>query len=513
MLQLRQRQGMHQRLTPVQVQYLKLLQLPSAQLEERIKEELEENPMLEEVPEDELPEDTLGASVESSIIATTPADDRSDRIEQEQQQTADSSDNDKDNDYSLEDFMNDELEGFKAPRLRNNDDEDREDRGQAAEETLTESLNTQLSHLELSNRLRVLAEEIIGSLDENGYLAIPLDQVVQDTTVYYGEEYTIPESEKLLRRIQHLDPIGIASRNLQECLLVQLEVMSEQHPAKHLALNILREHFDLFIKKNYQLLAKKLHLELAELKPALDLVQRLNPKPGAPSATSAESRRYITPDFYIEKTPDSKEFIITLNERGVPSIRINASYKELTKKNKAAVGRPLSDDAKEFINKKFESAKAFVLAYYQRRKTLLAVMQTIVAKQEEFFIKGEKYLKPLIYKNIAEEISMDISTICRVVNGKYCQCDFGVYELKYFFSESIPLGGDGADVAAELISNKVVKGRIKEMIQGEDPMKPLTDDQLADMLHADGYDLARRTVAKYREQMNIPVARMRKRIV
>lgn len=140
-------------------------------------------------------------------------------------------------------------------------------------------------------------------------------------------------------------------------------------------------------------------------------------------------------------------------------------------------------------------------------------MQTIVAKQEEFFIKGEKYLKPLIYKNIAEEISMDISTICRVVNGKYCQCDFGVYELKYFFSESIPLGGDGADVAAELISNKVVKGRIKEMIQGEDPMKPLTDDQLADMLHADGYDLARRTVAKYREQMNIPVARMRKRIV
>ena len=295
--------------------------------------------------------------------------------------------------------------------------------------------------------------------------------------------------------------------------MIQLEVMSEHHPAKHAALEILRDYFDLFIKKNYQVLAKKLHIDLPELKPALDLIQRLNPKPGAPSGTSVESRRYITPDFYIEKTPSGKEFIITLNERGVPSIRINSAYKELTKKDNADVGRPLSEDAREFINKKFESAKAFVLAYYQRRKTLLAVMQTIVAKQEEFFIKGEKYLKPLIYKNIAEEISMDISTVCRVVNGKYCQCDFGVYELKYFFSESIPMAGEGIDEDAEPVSNKVVKGRIKELVEAENPMKPLTDDQLADMLRVDGYNLARRTIAKYREQMNIPVARMSKRIV
>ncbi|HET9137316.1 MAG TPA: RNA polymerase factor sigma-54 [Candidatus Kapabacteria bacterium] len=507
--------GLHQRLTPVQVQYLKLLQLPAAQLEERIREELEENPMLEESPQDELPEDTLATSVETSIISSTPTEEQSISTED----TAVTDPRDRDNDYSIEDFMNDELEGFKAPRSKNYDDEDNsQDRGQAVEETLNESLAKQLSLLELSPRMKVLAEEIVGSLDSDGYFRIPLEQIVQDTSIYYGEEYTLPEAERLLKRIQRLDPIGIASRTLQECLLVQLEAMNSTNPAKGMALHILSEHFDLFIKKNYQILAKKLQIKLQDLKPALDLIQHLNPKPGAPSAPVGESRRYITPDFYIEKTPDQKEFIITLNERGVPSIRINGSYKELTKKKHtlAAGERPLPDDAKEFINKKFEAAKAFVLAYYQRRKTLLNVMQAIVSRQNEFFINGEKFLKPMIYKNIAEDISMDISTICRVVNGKYCQCDHGVYELKYFFSEAIMLDttedGD-EESSSEQVSNKVVKGRIKELISEENPMKPLTDDELAERLRGAGYELARRTVAKYREQMNIPVARMRKRIV
>ncbi len=511
MLQLKQRLGLHQRLTPVQVQYLKLLQLPAAQLEERIKEELEENPMLEEMPEDQLPEDTLNTSIETSIIASTPSEESP--VTRDQQETEAP---ERDNDYTLEDFMNDELEGYKAPRSNNySEDEEREDRGQVAEETLTEALISQLSLLNLSPRLKVLAEEIVGSLDEDGYLRVPLEQIVQDTSIYYGEDYAALEPERLLKRIQRLDPIGIASRTLQECLLVQLEAHSDHNEAHKMALEIIREHFELFIKKNYQVLAKKLKLKLPDLKPALDLIQRMNPKPGAPSGTASETRRYITPDFYIEKTPEGKEFVITLNERGVPSIRINSSYKELTKKSKGVVNpRPLSDDARDFINKKFEAAKAFVLAYYQRRKTLLNVMQAIVARQKEFFLNGEKFLKPMIYKNIADDISMDISTICRVVNGKYCQCDYGVYELKYFFSEAIPLeGGDEGGENAELVSNKVVKARIKELISDENPMKPLTDDELAEMLKNAGYDLARRTVAKYREQMNIPVARMRKRIV
>jgi RNA polymerase sigma-54 factor len=239
------------------------------------------------------------------------------------------------------------------------------------------------------------------------------------------------------------------------------------------------------------------------------MIQHLNPKPGAPSRPASESTRYITPDFYIEKTPNGNDFIITLNERGIPTLRVNSSYKELAKKKGANGEKPLPDDAREFINKKFEAAKFFLQAIYQRRETLLKVMTAIVHRQNEFFSAGEKFLKPMIYKTIAEEIGMDISTICRVVNGKYCQCDYGVFELKYFFSEAIPTeGGEG-----EAVANKVVKARIKELIESENPGKPFNDDQIVELLRADSYELARRTVAKYREQMHIPVARMRKKIV
>ena len=245
------------------------------------------------------------------------------------------------------------------------------------------------------------------------------------------------------------------------------------------------------------------------LKPAIDLIQHLNPKPGTPSRPISESSRYITPDFYIEKTPNGKDFTITLNERGIPTLRVNASYKELAKNNGSNGAKPLPTEAREFINKKFEAAKFFLQAIYQRRETLLRVMTAIVHRQHDFFVSGEKYLKPMIYKTIAEEIGMDISTICRVVNGKYSQCDYGVFELKYFFSEAIPVeGGEG-----EAVANKVVKARIKELIESENPAKPFNDDQLVELLHADSYELARRTVAKYREQMHIPVARMRKKIV
>jgi RNA polymerase sigma-54 factor len=495
--------GLHQKMTPQQVQYLKLLQTPAAELEAKIKEELDDNPLLEEVSEDEqqqaeqneitvpIAQSTEQAIVESGIPAAEETE--------------------RNNDYTLEDFMNDETEGFKAPRISRSEDEDeREDRfQQAAEESFTESLSSQLSLLELSPRMRVLAEEIIGSLDEDGYLREPLDQIVHDTSVYFGEEYTQIETERLLRRIQKLDPIGVAARNLQECLMVQLEAIHEHSPARELAIEILRDHYEHFVKKNYQILAKKLRMEVHDLKPAIDLIQHLNPKPGAPSRPASENTRYITPDFYIEKTPDGKDFVITLNERGIPTLRVNSSYKELAKKHGSNGTKALPNDAREFINKKFEAAKFFLQAIYQRRETLLRVMTSIVHRQHDFFIGGEKFLKPMIYKTIAEEIGMDISTICRVVNGKYCQCDYGVFELKYFFSEAIPVdGGEG-----EAVSNKVVKARIKELIETENPAKPYNDDQLVELLRADSYDLARRTVAKYREQMNIPVARMRKRIM
>ena len=503
MLQLRQKMGLHQKMTPQQVQYLKLLQTPAAELEAKIKEELDDNPLLEEVSEED--QQQTDQNEITAPIAGSP----------EQAVTesgiAPTEEGERGNDYTLEDFMNDETEGFKAPRItRSGEDEEREDRyQQASEESFTESLSSQLSLLELSPRLRVLAEEIIGSLDEDGYLREPLDQIVRDTSIYFGEEYTEIETERLLKRIQKLDPIGVAARNLQECLIVQLEAIHDHSPVREVAAEILHDHFVHFVKKNYQVLAKKLHMEVHDLKPAIDLIQHLNPKPGAPSRPASESTRYITPDFYIEKTPNGKDFVITLNERGIPTLRVNASYKELAKKHGSNGAKPLPNDAREFINKKFEAAKFFLQAIYQRRETLLRVMNSIVHRQHEFFINGEKFLKPMIYKTIAEEIGMDISTICRVVNGKYCQCDYGVYELKYFFSEAIPVdGGEG-----EAVSNKVVKSRIKELIESENPGKPFNDDQLVDLLRADSYDLARRTVAKYREQMHIPVARMRKKIM
>jgi RNA polymerase sigma-54 factor len=502
MLQLRQKMGMHQRMTPQQVQYLKLLQTPAAELEEKIKEELDDNPLLEEVPDDEQQSEQNEIAVPLVQSAEQPATETVPGPTEETERA---------NDYTLEDFMNDEVEGFKAPRLRQSDDDDENSERfqQAAEESFTDSLTTQLSLLELSPRMRVLAEEIIGSLDEDGYLREPLDQIVHDTSVYFGEEYTDVESERLLKRIQKLDPIGVAARNLQECLLVQLEAMPNHSPTREQAIEIIRDQYENFVKKNYQVLAKKFRMDQHDLKPSIDLIQHLNPKPGAPSRPSSESTRYITPDFYIEKTPNGKDFVITLNERGIPTLRVNASYKELAKKHQPDGVKPLPDDAREFINKKFEAAKFFLQAIYQRRQTLLKVMTAIVHRQDEFFRQGEKFLKPMIYKTIAEEIGMDISTICRVVNGKYCQCDYGVFELKYYFSEAIPVdGGDG-----EAVANKVVKARIKELIEAENPGKPFNDDQLVELLKADSYELARRTVAKYREQMHIPVARMRKRIV
>jgi RNA polymerase sigma-54 factor len=500
MLQLRQKMGLHQRMTPQQVQYLKLLQTPAAELEAKIKEELDENPLLEEVS-DETEQQAETAEVVNPLAPNEPL----------ATETAPSGAEEKGNDYTLEDFMNDETEGFKAPRIRqSDDDEEREERfQQAAEESFIESLSAQLSLLELSPRMKVLAEEIIGSLDEDGYLREPLDQIVRDTSIYFGEEYSEIEADRLLKRIQKLDPVGVAARDLRECLLVQLEALHNHQPAHDIATEIIRDHYDHFVKKNYQVLAKKFRMEMHDLKPAIDLIQHLNPKPGTPSRPNAESSRYITPDFYIEKTPNGNDFVITLNERGIPTLRVNSSYKELAKKSSAHGAKPLPDDAREFINKKFEAAKFFLQAIYQRRQTLMKVMTAIVHRQHDFFEHGEKFLKPMIYKTIAEEIGMDISTICRVVNGKYCQCDNGVFELKYFFSEAIPTeGGEG-----EAVANKVVKARIKELIESENPAKPFNDDQIVELLRSDSYELARRTVAKYREQMHIPVARMRKKIV
>lgn len=507
-LQLRQKLGLSQRLTPQQVQYLKLLQLPAMQLEQKIKEELEGNPLLEELSDEEAQQytsDNNSLTIDEPVLipSSNSVQNADAEVEQPKQERA--------NDYTIEDFMNDELEGYKAPRGSRSfdDDDDREDRGAVAVESFTDSLLSQLKLQNVSPRLMLLAEEIVGSLDEDGYLRVPLEQIVQDTSIYYGEEFMVSEAERLLRKIQHLDPPGIAARDLQECLLIQLNVKGNDSPAKELATTIITEHYSNYINKKYDIIAKKLKMKIEELKSADHLIQRLDPKPGK-SQANTEGTRYITPDFYIEKSPNGKDFTITLNERGIPTLRVNAAYKQLVKKS-GTDGKPVDQEVKKFINDKFQSAKDFLLAIYQRRETLMKVMQAIVSHQHEFFEKGEKFLRPLIYKQVAEEAGLDISTISRVVNGKYCQCDHGVFELKYFFSEAIAFEGEGGE--HESVSNKVVKGRIKELIESENPADPYSDEKLVELLKSDGYSVARRTLAKYREQMNIPVARLRKRIV
>lgn len=530
MLQLRQTQGLQQRLTPQQVQYLKLLQLPILSLEQRIKSEIEENPMLEEASEEEEQQQTSEDRVEAQAVdiadpivdaaggtlenATELSDAARERAERQQNERDERVRDEASNDYSFEDFMNDDTEGWKAPTSAAYD-EDREEMPHAAQLSFTEGLYAQIALLNLPDKYRALAEEIVGSIDEDGYLRVPLEQVAKDAGVFFGEEYTMAEAEAVLKKVQKLDPPGVAARTLKECLAVQLEVMPNHNPTREVARRIVNDRFDDFVNKRFAALTRHLGMDSHQLKPAIELIQHLNPKPGATVGELSESTKYITADFYIEKTPDGKDFAITLNERGVPALRVNSAYKDLVRKQSPEHGRALNAEAKDFIKKKFEAAKFFIMAIYQRRETMMRVMQSIISHQRVFFENGEKFLKPLIYKTIAEDIGMDISTICRVVNGKYCQTDFGVFELKYFFSEAIPthVGEGGENENSEAVANKVVKSRIKEIIDAESGGEPLSDEKIVQLLNGEGFDVARRTVAKYREQMNIPVARLRKKLM
>ncbi len=483
MLNISQQQKLLQKLSPQQIQYLELLQLPVLSLEQRIKTELEVNPLLEEGQELEL--EQTEENPESPESTTTDS------------ATENSQDNEPaENDYSIEDFMNDDTGGYKTQYTSN---DDFEELPQPAKVSLVEQLRQQLGLLHLDNEEHILAEEIIGNIDDDGYLRRELSGIVDDVNLTYSWNITIEHAEAVLKKIQKLDPPGIGSRTLKECLLVQLDVLETNSKDVEIARTILEKLYDEFTRKHYDEIIKTLGIDREQLRSALDVIKRLNPKPG--EGTIDESHNYITPDFLVQKLDD--EFVVTLNDRSVPPLRINKSYRDLISRKKRNVA---SSDTRDFIRKKFEAAKWFINSIHQRRETMLKVMRAIIELQYDFFEHGEEYLRPMIYKDVAERIEMDISTISRVVNGKYVQTDYGVYELRYFFSESIETeSGDG-------ISNKHVKRLIKEIIENEDPNKPLSDDKIAAMVREKGINIARRTVAKYREQMNISVARLRKKL-
>ena len=472
--------GLHQtlrlglKLTPQQVQYLKLLQLPTMALEQRIKTELELNPMLE-----------LGEELE-------PAVDQEERQEKDSGESVDET-------YSLDDYIKDDLAGYKSPEAKNySEDDEPYEPPVPAQIPLAERLLTQLKLQGADDEEIVLAEEILGNVDEYGYLRRSTEEILQDLNLAFGLTITPSKAERLVQKIQLLEPPGIASRTLQECLVAQLKMGDFPSTLKGLALRMLEEFFEDFKHKRFDTLGQKLGVGNDTLRQVFDLIHQLNPKPGEGEFTAEEN--YITPDFIVEK--ENGDFLITLNDRNIPPLRLNTAYKELVTPKGKQKPNPA---AKEFVKQKFESAKWFIASIVQRRETLLKVMRAIVNRQRQWFEDGET-LKPMIYRNIGEVVGVDISTISRVCNSKYVQTEFGVYSLKSFFSPGLE------SESGEDISNVVVKQRIKEIIGTENPHEPLNDDEIATQLQHGGIKIARRTIAKYREQLGLPVARLRKSI-
>ena len=494
MLSLNQRLALSQKLSPQQIQYQKLLQLNTLALEQRIKTELELNPILEELQLEDV-------EIEQIEDENAPED----KVEEKEKEEDEYEDIEvsSDDEFEIEDYMN---EGdLDESRINHSPDDDDKTQPLAPSRTsLTEKLLVQLHLLDITEEEMILGEVIIQSLDKDGYFKQDLNRIVEDLEMFEHVSISLKDAENILKKIQLLDPLGIACRSLQECLLVQLRNIDFDEYYSYLAEQVLEHHFNDFVNKRFDFIQKNLNMSRETLKIVLELIHKLDPKPGEGNIVSEEANQ-ITPDFIIEKVDNN--YVVTLNDRSVPSITISQTYLEMLNSNKRK--RKISNRDKEthkFLREKFESAKWFIASIQQRRHTLMRIMRAILEKQYEFFELGPRALRPMIYKDIADEVLMDISTISRVVNGKYVQSPVGIHELKYFFSEGL-----STDSGSE-ISNKHIKELIKEICDNESKRSPFSDDRIAAMLKDKGIHIARRTVAKYREQLKIPVARLRKEL-
>lgn len=472
--QLKQRQ--EQKLSPQVIQYIKLLTKSTLEMEDRIKEELQDNPVLES-EENESTDEPIDEPVDE------PVDELTDEPE------------------PWEDLYEDveDLYGHKA-RV---DAADREYREVPTpySASLIERLQDQVGLAGLEGTSRAIAEQIIGSIEEDGRLRRPITSIADDIAFSKGEDVSEEQVLQVLRRVQHFDPVGIAARTLQESLLIQAESLPVHTPYLDLVVELLSDHYKAFTMKHYAEIMQKMDVSDDELRHAVEVIQKLNPRPG--HADSEGAAAYVIPDFEVQREDD--ELVIQVNRRNAPKLRLSSRYVKMM----ADSGRPKTRaeaDTRKFLKQKIEMANWFITSINQRFETMRRVMEAIVERQKDFFLAGPGHLKPMVLKDIAGMIEMDVSTVSRVVNGKYVQTEFGVHDLRYFFSEGVKTE------SGELVSNREVKALLALIIDEENKKEPLSDQKLTELLREQGFIIARRTVSKYRESLELPVARLRKEI-
>jgi RNA polymerase sigma-54 factor len=485
MLKQKLQQKLLQKLSPQQIQMIKLLEIPTLQIEQRIKKELEENPALDEGSDDE---------------ALPSEENDEDEFE----------DNDKDQEeFTLDDYI--EEDDIPEYRLQTNnyskDDDKRAEIPFSAGSSFHEHLEDQLGLRELTDEQKILGEYIIGNIDEDGYLRRELTNIVDDLAFLQNITTTEQELEEVLNIVQDLEPAGVGARSLRECLMLQLEKKNHEQASVKLAYTLIDLHFEEFTKRHYDKIIARLGISEGELKLAIDEILKLNPKPGGVySDPFSKTAQPIIPDFILEHSEEG--FDLHLNSRNLPELRLSTAYNEMLRAYSRDKGQKKEmKDAIMFVKQKIDSAKWFIDAIKQRQNTLLLTMNAILEYQQEYFIDGdETRLRPMILKDVAEMTGLDISTVSRVANSKYIQTHFGIFPLKFFFSEGLQTD------SGEEVSTREIKRILQDCIDNEEKRRPLTDERLTEILQEKGYLIARRTVAKYREQLNIPVARLRKEI-
>jgi RNA polymerase sigma-54 factor len=488
-------QKLLQKLSPQQIQLMKLLQVPTANLETRIKEELEENPALE--LDDDSHEES-GDEIKDEFAET----------EEQDFEEKDGGEDEYDN-IDISEYVqdgDDEIADYKT----RDDNYPEEDEGRQlpykTEVSFYEQLINQLGLLNFEEREQTIAEQIVGSIDEDGYLRRETSAIVDDLAFRQNIMATEQEVEVIIQKIQQFDPPGVAARDLQECLLIQLYRMKDEGKKVDIAIKAITKYFDEFTKKHYEKIQRGLNITDEQLKEVMLQIVKLNPKPGGNVWEINKAETYVVPDFFIMNNAGKLE--LTLNSRNAPELRVSEGYRDMLKEyDRGSKKDKRQKEAVLFIKQKIDAAKWFIDAIKQRQHTLLSTMGSIMDHQYDFLLTGdETELRPMILKDIAEKTNLDISTVSRVANSKFVQTEFGTYRLKFFFSESLSTD------SGEEVSTREVKKILSNLIEGEEKKHPLSDERLTELLQEKGYNIARRTVAKYREQLNIPVARLRKEL-